>query len=147
MDPRQLAQQFAFGRMGLGGALLAFPGVIGGLWIGRSTASRPGARVILRALGIRDLALGLGLKAALDRDAPTRGWLEAGLAADGVDLVSTLLAGDDLPLAGRLTVGAAASNGVALGAWLLRSAEVGAAAPEIPEREPERAGAASLASP
>lgn len=146
MDDRELARQFAFGRIGLGATLLAFPGLIGGMWIGREAASRPGARVLLRALGVRDLALGLGLKAALDREAPTRGWLEGGIAADGVDASATLLAGDELPAAGRLLVGVLASSGVVMGARLLRSAELGAAPAQPPERDPASAGAASLSS-
>lgn len=147
MDDRALARQLAVGRIAAGVGLLAVPGLVGGVWLGRATASRPGVRVILRALGVRDVVIGLGLKTALDRDAPTRGWLEGGLAADGVDAAATLLAGDDLPASGRLLVGALASSGVALGAWLRRSAEMGPAAPEAAEHEAARAGAASLTSP
>ena len=147
MDDRALARQLAWGRIAAGAALLAVPGLVGTAWIGRETAGRPGAQVLLRALGVRDLVLGLGLKTALDRGAPTRGWLEGGLAADGVDATATLLAGDDLPAPGRLLVGALATGGVVLGAWLRRSAELGPAAPEIVEHEAARAGAATLSSP
>jgi len=147
MDDRALARQLAYGRMAAGAALLVAPGVVATAWVGRDTASRPGVHVLLRALGVRDLVLGLGLKTALDRDAPTRGWLEGGLAADGVDAAATLLAGDDLPVTGRLLVGALAGGGVALGAWLRRSAELGPAPPEVTEYEAARAGAASLTSP
>ena len=147
MEDRALARQLAFGRIGAGVGLLVVPGLVGGVWLGRDTASRPGVRVILRALGVRDLVLGLGLKTALDRDAPTRGWLEGGLAADGVDAAATLLAGDDLPASGRLLVGALATGGVVLGAWLRRSAETGPAAPEATEHDAALAGAASLTSP
>ena len=147
MDDRALARQLAWGRIAAGAALLAVPRLVGTVWVGGETAGRPGAHVLLRALGVRDLVIGLGLKAALDRDAPTRGWLEGGLAADGVDATATLLAGDDLPASGRLLVGALATSGVVLGAWLRRSAELGPAAPEASEHEAARAGAASLTSP
>jgi hypothetical protein len=146
VDDRALTRQLAWGRIAAGAGLLAVPGLIGGPWIGGETASRPGARVLLRALGVRDLVLGLGLKTALDRDAPTRGWLEGGLAADGVDFSATVLAGDDLPLPGRVLVGALAASGVALGAWLRRSAEVGPAPAEADEHDAARAGAATLSS-
>ena len=147
MDDRALARQLAFGRIAAGVALLVVPGLVGARWLGRRTASRPGVHVLLRALGVRDLVLGLGLKTALDRDAPTRGWLEGGLAADGVDGAATLLAGDELPASGRLLVGALAGSGVVLGAWLRRSAELGPAAPQATEHEAALAGAASLTSP
>lgn len=144
MEDRSRARTFALGRIAVGGGLLLAPGLIGGGWIGFDAASGPGARVLLRALGARDLALGFGLKAALDRDAATRGWLEAGLVADGTDLAATLTAGDDLPLTGRVLVGAMAAGGVALGAWLVRSAEGG---PAGPGREAARAGADALETP
>jgi peptide-methionine (R)-S-oxide reductase len=71
-------------------------------------------------LGGRDVALGLGVVIALDRGAPVRGWLEAGALADSVDLVSCMLAGDDIPNAARLnTIVLAAGAGLA-GVWLSR---------------------------
>jgi hypothetical protein len=147
MDDRSLAKQFAFGRIAVGAALLLVPRLVATPWLGAGTATRPGVQVLLRALGVRDLALGLGLKTALDRDAPTRGWLEGAVAADSVDAAATLLAGDDLPVFGRILVGGLAASGVGLGAYLRRSAELGPAAPEASEHEAARAGAASLTSP
>jgi hypothetical protein len=147
MDERRAARSLALGRIALGVGLLGAPTLVGSGWVGRDAASDPGARVLLRALAARDVALGFGLKASLDRDAPTRGWLEAGLVADGTDLAATLSAGRALPLAGRVLVGSLAGGAVALAAWLVRSAEAGhasagrdaaragAQAPETPERE------------
>jgi hypothetical protein len=43
-------------------------------------------------IGARDLGVGLGLQVALDRDAPTRGWLEASAVVDGIDAAACLLA-------------------------------------------------------
>jgi hypothetical protein len=146
MEDRDVARAFALARAGLGAGLLALPGLVGTLWLGRA-ARTPVARVALRAVGARDVGLGLGLKAALDRDAPVRGWLEAGMLADGVDMTTTLAGGRGLPLAGRLMVGLLAGSGVALGAWLARSAEPGRAAPELPEPDAARAGASTLTSP
>ena len=144
MEDRGLARGFALGRIALGAALLLAPRVVGGPWIGFDAAGDRGARVLLRALGARDIALGFGLKASLDRDAPTRGWLEGGLVADGTDFAATLTAGDDLPLSGRILVGALSGSGGALGAWLIRSAEAG---PAAPGREGARAGADVLETP
>jgi hypothetical protein len=144
MNDRDRARSLAFGRIALGAALLAAPRLVGGPWIGFDAASGRGARVVLRALGARDVALGFGLKASLDRDAPTRGWLEAGVVADGADLAVTLSAGEDLPLRGRILVGTLAGSGLALGAWLARSAEAG---PAGPGRDAARAGAEALETP
>ncbi len=144
MEDRDRARSLALGRSALGAALLVAPRLVGGPWIGFDAASGRGAQVVLRALGARDLALGFGLKASLDREAPTRGWLVAGLVADATDLAATLTAGEDLPLGGRVLVGTLAGGGVALGAWLLRSAE---AAPARPGRDAARAGAEVLETP
>jgi hypothetical protein len=147
VNDRDLARGFAWGRIALGAALLVAPRLVAAPWVGVRTASRPGVRVLLRALGVRDLVLGLGLKTALDRDAPTRGWLEGALAADGVDAAATLLAGDELPATGRVLVGGLASSGVALGVHLRRSVELGPASPEASEHAAAQAGAASLSTP
>ena len=138
MDERRAARSLALGRIALGVAMLVAPKLVGSGWVGRDAASDPGTRVLLRGLAARDIGLGFGLKASLDRDAPIRGWLEGGLAADGTDLAATLSAGRDLPLAGRVLVGTLAGGAVALGAWLVRSAEVG---PASAERDAARAGA------
>ena len=69
-------------------------------------------------VGARDLALGLGVLAALDRDAPVRGWLEASAVVDGIDAAACLLARHHLrPSRVSRTVGVAAA-GALLSAWL-----------------------------
>jgi hypothetical protein len=71
-----------------------------------------------RMLGARDLALGVGTVIALDRGAPVRGWLEAGALVDGVDLVTAMLAREEIPrtaLVGTVALaGVAAFTGIAL---------------------------------
>ena len=96
MEARELALSNARGRMAVGVALLLAPGLIGRRWIGEQ-AGDPAVKVITRALGARDFALGLGAAIALDHGAPARGWLEAGALSDAVDLVATRLAGDSIP--------------------------------------------------
>ena len=144
MDERRAARGLALGRIALGAGLLVMPKLAGSGWLGPDGASDPRARVLLRAVGARDIAIGFGLKASLDRDAPARGWLEAGVLADGTDLAATLSAGQDLPLAGRVLVSSMAAGAVALGAWLVRSAEAG---PASAGRDAARAGAEALETP
>ena len=54
-------------------SLLA-PGLLARMMTG---GDEGGTRLFVRMIGARDLGVGLGLQVALDRDAPTRGWLEA----------------------------------------------------------------------
>ena len=89
MEPRDMAISQARGRMAFGAAFLVAPGTAARGWIGVD-ATRPGTRVITRALGARDLALGLGIVIAIDRGAPVRGWLEASALSDAVDFLATL---------------------------------------------------------
>jgi hypothetical protein len=78
---------------------------------------RPTDKLLARSLGSRDIALGLGAILAMDRGAPSRGWLEAGGLADAGDLLATLIAFRSLPRFGRWTTllvisGAVAAAGV-----------------------------------
>jgi hypothetical protein len=86
--------------MAVGAALVLAPGLVGSRWIG-DDATRPAVKVFARALGVRDVALGLGIAVALDRGAPARGWLEAAALSDAVDLIATQIAGDAIPAGGR----------------------------------------------
>jgi hypothetical protein len=122
MNERDLARWLAAGRIVLGGALLAAPTVTAGPWFGRRSAGRPAVRVLARSLGARDLALGLGLLAAVEGGASARRWLGAGVLADATDFAATLGAGDVLPGAGRKLVlgmaGSATLAGLGLAAAL-----------------------------
>ena len=100
MDPRDLARSQARGRVAIGAALVLAPGLAGRMWIGEDAARRA-VKVFTRALGVRDLAIGLGVLLALERGAPVRGWLEAGTLSDAVDVAATLLAGDAIPADAR----------------------------------------------
>jgi hypothetical protein len=99
------------------GATLLLAPSLARLWIGAPGATA-GGRLLVRALGARDLALAVGLLLAVRSGGPARGWAAGGVVADGADLVGTLLAGDELPRAGRLAVSMAAGSGVAVGAYL-----------------------------
>jgi hypothetical protein len=103
VEARDLALLNARGRMAIGALLVLAPRLIGPMWIG-SGADRPVVKMMARALGARDLALGLGVAVALDRGKPVRGWLEGAALADGGDLAATLLAGDSIPRGKRRRV-------------------------------------------
>jgi hypothetical protein len=116
VEARGIALSQARGRMVVGAALVFAPGWAGGRWIGEP-AAQPAVKLITRALGVRDFALGLGTAIAIDRGAPARGWFEAAALSDAVDLVATLLAGDSIPSSARKAVVAiAASSAVACAA-------------------------------
>jgi hypothetical protein len=111
MDPAMIARGLAGGRVGFGVVLTATPLRLTRTWLGRD-AERPGAQILARSLGARDLALGVGTLAA-DRDHLER-WLLGGLIADVSDLVATL-ATPSLPPRGRILGSLAAGAGVTLG--------------------------------
>jgi hypothetical protein len=81
--------------------------------------------VLGRALGGRDLALGLGALAALQR-VPQRvppgragragAWVGAGALADSLDALVTVAAWDELPPAGRWLVAMSAGGAAVAGA-------------------------------
>ena len=58
MSARDAARAIAAGRVAAGAAFLVAPALTGRGWIGED-AERPGVQAIFRALGIRDLILGL----------------------------------------------------------------------------------------
>lgn len=100
MDAVDIAKSNAIGRIVLGTALIAAPGLGARFWVG-DDADAPGAKVLARALGARDLALGLGVVLAIKNDAPVRGWLEGAALADVVDFGATAAAGSRIPQASR----------------------------------------------
>jgi len=96
---RKLAAALALNRALFGIAYLAQPKRTGAGWVGRP-ARKPGAAVLTRALGARDLALALGALGALGTGRDARGWFAAHALADGSDLAATVAARDDLPRQG-----------------------------------------------
>jgi hypothetical protein len=116
MNAALTARLVAAGRVGFGVALILTPGRVTAPWLGRD-AGGAGTRVVSRGLGARDLALGAGALAV--SEAQLRPWVAAAIVADTADLVATVAAGDSLPLAGRVLVGAVASAGAVLGAIAL----------------------------
>ncbi len=109
---RRLALVTAVGRCVLGGVAVTVPTLPLAPWIGEGRKDRS-SQLLARALGGRDLALGLGALLALRHDAPVRGWVEAGGLADAGDVLVTLTSFGSLPRWGRWAVLVAATGGVA----------------------------------
>ena len=91
------ASAIAVGRIGLGLGFTLMPKLALKAWPGRGAGDDPTARFLARSTGGRDLAIGVGTLIAIQRDAPVRGWLEAGMVADAVDAVAILLAFRSVP--------------------------------------------------
>ena len=127
MEERDVAVSLARGRIAFGVVSLLAPGLVARTMTGGH--SEGGTRLFVRMVGARDLGVGLGLQVALDRDAPTRGWLEASAVVDAIDAAACLLARPHLrPSVFPGTLGLAAT-GALLSAWLARQLGSAQAAP------------------
>jgi hypothetical protein len=99
-----LAGLISLGRLLFGVAFIAKPNLMERAWIGKQ-ARLPGARLLTRAVGARDLALGLGGLQALRRnDGSVRPWLAAAAVCDAVDFGATWTAGRGIPRQARTGV-------------------------------------------
>ncbi len=83
-------------RVLLGCIALALPGAAGRAWIGQGASGRDRA-VLLRALGGRDVALGVGALLALRSGGDTRRWLLMGAASDLIDTAASTVGFSALP--------------------------------------------------
>ncbi|MGH3943499.1 MAG: hypothetical protein ACRDSI_00385, partial [Pseudonocardiaceae bacterium] len=108
---RGAALVVATGRVALGVIALLRPSVPARPWVGTALAAGPAGQVLGRALGGRDLALGLGALLALRRPDSSAaagrvaaGWVAGGALADGADVLATLAAWPALPRWGRLGI-------------------------------------------
>src|SRR4051794_22164877 len=96
--PKTLAATLALNRAAFGLTYLARPQRASTSWIGRA-ARKPGAQVMIRSQGIRDVALGAGALRALARGdtRELRAWVAGHTVCDLADLAATWAARDDLP--------------------------------------------------
>src|SRR5215210_818428 len=116
VDARTLTRLHALGRVALGAGLTLAPRALTAVWLG-GASRRPATQVPVRALGARDLAIGLGTAYAAGQGHGVRPWLWAGILADATDLAATLRARDDLPAVGVAAVAAMAGGSVLLELW------------------------------
>jgi hypothetical protein len=116
---RRGAVTVAAGRVALGLTALAWPSIPARPWVG-ATADDLAARVFGRALGARDLALGLGALAALRRPAAGPGsasaWVAAGALSDALDVAASLASWHELPRITRWLVAGSAGGAALTGA-------------------------------
>jgi hypothetical protein len=117
MRARDAVRALALGRVLIGAGFVAAPGVTARGWIG-DDAERAGTQVMVRAMGIRDLILGLLTLHVADRPGVGPRTVATFAVADAVDFGATLAARDQLPpaaAAGAMAVaGGAAVSGIAL---------------------------------
>jgi hypothetical protein len=115
MDIAQLARAQAVNRMAFGAGLMLLPSLFARVWIG-SGAVDDGARVLARAVGARDLALGAAGLLALREG--HREWgrrtFAAQAFADAVDLVALATPWRQVPLPSRLIGGTLAAGSAAV---------------------------------
>jgi hypothetical protein len=121
MDVATLARAQAVNRIAIGAGMTLFPGLFGRVWAGGALSDKR-ARVLGRAVGARDLTLGLGgVLAQRDGD---REWARRSFAAqalaDTVDLLAILGAGDSLSRPVRLVGGSLAAGSAAVAAAYAR---------------------------
>ena len=116
MQPSTIAKQVAYGRIAIGAALMARPGLVTGRWIG-PVAETPGGKVLAVAFGARDLAVGAGTAYVLHTGAAAKPWLVASVFTDVTDAVATFVARRSLPSPGAIGTIALASVSAAVGVW------------------------------
>jgi hypothetical protein len=131
---RILGLLISFGRVLFGVAFISKPQLMEQLWIGKQ-ARLPGAQLLARGVGARDLTVGLGGMQALARGdgSSARPWLAAAAVCDAVDLGATLAAGPTIPRDARkgviVVAGAGALLSAIVAAGLGRGAEAGPVEP------------------
>ena len=96
MDDRDIARAIAVSRIGFGVGFLAAPALTARAWLGPAS-SQGRVKVSTRAVGARDLVLGLGLLRAIESGDSPRPWLQAGAAVDALDSLATLASFRQLP--------------------------------------------------
>ena len=113
MSVERVAQAVAALRCGIGILFIVAPRRAVSGWLGDD--ADPSTRIPSQALGVRELALGLGMFDALRTSRPdeARRWLTAGIACDVTDVVVTGCS--RIPAARRAPITALAASGALTG--------------------------------
>ncbi|MBV9311829.1 MAG: hypothetical protein JOZ73_13440 [Solirubrobacterales bacterium] len=97
MSVRLLAGAYAALRVGYAAAMLVRPAQTVRPWLG-SAAQETGAKIAVRGLAARELALAAGVVGTVQSGRSPRTWLAACATSDAADLLSTILSdGNELP--------------------------------------------------
>lgn len=113
---RILAAVISLGRFIFGVVFITEPKIMDQGWIGKQ-ARLPGAQVLTRAVGARDLAFGAGgLQAVIRNDGSAQQWLAGAAVCDAVDFAATYAAGKRIPRKSRSAVLMIAAAGTVLSA-------------------------------
>lgn len=108
---------FGLSRVAFGLVAAAVPEKIGRTWVGED-ASRASNKTVFRAMGFRDIALGIGATEAALRD-EAGPWLAVSLLADIGDVAATLISVNGIERKGVITTSLlAGSAAVAAGVLL-----------------------------
>lgn len=151
---RRCARWLAAGRVALGVAAVLRPELPARPWVGAKEAGGAAGAVLGRALGGRDISLGLGALLALRDDAlgddraagPAASWVAGGALADGVDVLATLVSWQTLPPGGRVAVTTVAGSAAILGALAVTSLSASGAETSRPLVSPRARGKRVLTS-
>jgi hypothetical protein len=95
VDAILAARALATGRIAVGLGLFIAPKRLARIWLGREAGGQF-ITAVVRGIGARDVAIGVGTLAALNGGEPTgdaERWIEAGIVGDLGDAVGTMLTG------------------------------------------------------
>jgi hypothetical protein len=122
MDVEKLARGLALNRISFGVGLILRPRLYARSWVGSDAADEDATKVLARALGARDLALGAGGLLALRAGGveSARRWFAAQAVTDAVDFLATVPA-RGVPLPARMLVAVMAGGSTAVAVAYVRS--------------------------
>ena len=118
MDDREAARLIGAARVVFGSWAFLAPGTFTKACIGRQARPYP-TNMMVRGLGARDCAIGLGTLAALEKKKRSvSSWLQAGALGDAADAVGTVAAWRPLPKVRALFLLGLTSGSAVVGARL-----------------------------
>jgi hypothetical protein len=123
MNKRIVASLLGAGRLSFGMALLFSPATTLWFFWSEDDATQRIASEIGRALGIREVVLGLGIMGALMRNGSLKPWLLAGAAVDTADVTMTLTRSFSFLRRGRLVMAVAGPLTIPLEIYLAFNSE------------------------
>jgi hypothetical protein len=114
-----IVEMLAYGRIGLGLALMTAPSLAAASYLGRRSA-HPTVKFVNRLFGGRDVALGVWALSTRDDKAARRTAVAVGAACDAWDAIAMLSAKEGMPKLGRAIAIATAASAAGAGLMALR---------------------------